>query len=139
MADASEIITIIGPDTTIIGEMKFDKTARIQGSFEGKITAGGELQIGAGATCKADVSANKVQCDGVIEGDVTAREHLELAAKARIQGDIVAAKLVVSEGASFVGHCKIGPDAFKDNGASGSVESKPQAKPAAQASQPAKK
>lgn len=51
--------------------------------------------------------------DGQIEGNVTARERVELTAKARVKGDLVAARLVVAEGASFIGHCTVGADAVK--------------------------
>ena len=47
-----EQITVIGPDTRIKGEMSFERTARILGRFEGKVTTSGELQVGASAHCQ---------------------------------------------------------------------------------------
>ena len=113
MAEPTQQMTVIGPDTHIKGEMAFDHTARILGSFEGSISAKGELQIAEGAKCKASVDAGKVLVDGLVEGNVSARERVELTAKARMKGDLVTARLVVAEGASFVGHCSVGPDAQK--------------------------
>lgn len=113
MAEPTHQTTVIGADTKIKGEMVFDGTARVLGQFEGTITAKGELQIAEGATCRATVDAGKLMVDGVIEGNVTARERVELTAKARVKGDVVAAKMVVAEGASFSGHCTVGPDAVK--------------------------
>lgn len=114
MADpTSPQSTVIGPDTKITGEMSFDGTARILGTFEGKIAAKGELQVASGATCRAAVDAQKVIVDGVVDGNVNARERVELTSKAKMTGDLVATKLVVAEGASFVGHCTVGPDAAK--------------------------
>jgi cytoskeletal protein CcmA (bactofilin family) len=106
--------TVIGPDTHIKGEMVFDSTARILGTFEGRVIAKGEIQIGEGAACKAAVEGTTVIVDGLIEGDVTARERVQLNSKARVVGDIVAATLVVAEGASFNGHCRVGNDALKN-------------------------
>jgi cytoskeletal protein CcmA (bactofilin family) len=105
--------TIIGADTHIKGEMSFDHTARILGTFEGSITAKGELQIAEGATCKASVDAGKIMVDGTVDGNISARERVELTAKARIKGDLVAPRLVVAEGASFIGHVTVGQDAGK--------------------------
>lgn len=105
--------TVIGPDTHIKGDMTFTSSARILGTFEGRIAAKGELQVAEGANCRAAVEAGRVQVDGNIEGNVTAKDRLELGSKARIKGDLVTARLVVSEGASFVGHCAVGPDAAK--------------------------
>jgi cytoskeletal protein CcmA (bactofilin family) len=108
--------TVIGPDTHIKGEMVFDSTARILGTFEGRIIAKGEVQIGESANCKASVEGTTVIVDGAIEGDVLARERVQLNARARVTGDVVAATMVVAEGASFVGHCRVGAEAAKAAG-----------------------
>lgn len=123
MADTQKTTTVIGPDTHIKGEMVFDSTARILGTFEGRVVAKGEIQIGEGATCKAAVEGATVVVDGLIEGDVTARERVQLNAKARVMGDIVANTLVVAEGASFSGHCRVGADAVKNARAQGAAGS----------------
>jgi cytoskeletal protein CcmA (bactofilin family) len=116
-AQPPQTTTVIGPDTHIKGEMVFDSTARILGTFEGRIVAKGEVQIGEGAACKAAVEGATVIVDGVIEGDVQARERVQLNSKARVIGDVVATTLVVAEGASFHGHCHVGADAAKGKAA----------------------
>jgi cytoskeletal protein CcmA (bactofilin family) len=103
--------TVIGPDTHIKGEMHFDSTARILGTFEGRVTAKGEIQVGEGAVCKAAVEATTIIVDGQVEGDVVARERVTLNSKARVIGDVVSTTLVVAEGASFTGHVRVGADA----------------------------
>ena len=113
MADTTRTTTVIGPDTHIKGEMVFESTARILGTFEGRVVAKGEIQIGEGAACKAAIEGVTVIVDGLIEGDVQARERVQLNAKARVIGDITATTLVVMEGASFTGNCRVGADAVK--------------------------
>ncbi len=103
-------MTVIGRDTRIKGEMFFESGARILGSFEGKISSAGEVQIGAGANCQAAIEASRVTVDGNITGDIAASELLTLNASAHIQGDVTAGKLIVAEGATFVGHCRVGPN-----------------------------
>jgi cytoskeletal protein CcmA (bactofilin family) len=109
--NAAEQMTVIGADTRIKGEMFFEKSARILGQFEGKIAARGEVQIGVGALCNAAVEASRVIVDGGVCGPITAREQITLTANAQVKGDLTAATLVVAEGASFVGHCNVGPKA----------------------------
>lgn len=109
-------MTVIGPDTHIKGEMHFDGTARILGSFEGRISAKGEVQIGLGAVCKAAVEGSMVIVDGSIEGDVQARESVHLNERASVKGDIAAPRMVVAEGASFIGHCRIGTEFGEPSG-----------------------
>ena len=112
MSDNRQAMTVIGPDTHIKGEMVFD-SACILGTFEGRITAKGEVEIGEGAICKASIEATSVVVDGTVEGDITTRERCQLNVKARVMGDIVATTLVVAEGASFVGQCRVGADALQ--------------------------
>lgn len=113
MAEPGNETTVIAADTHITGQMSFERSARIVGKFEGKVTAKGELQVAETAQCKAEVEAQNVVVDGHIEGNVTAREKVQLNSKAKITGDIVADKLVVAEGASFYGNCAVGPDSGK--------------------------
>lgn len=113
MADNREHMTVIGPDTHIKGEMIFENAASVLGRFEGRIVSKGELTIGETSVCKAGIDAGRIIVDGAVEGDIVARERLELNPGATINGDIVAAKLVVAEGATFVGHCRVGEAAVK--------------------------
>lgn len=117
----NQTTTVIGPDTHIKGEMVFDSTARILGTFEGRIVAKGEVQIGDGAACKAAVEGATVIVDGTIEGDVQASERVQLNSKARVIGDIVSTTLVVADGASFHGHCRVGADAIRGAAKAGEV------------------
>jgi cytoskeletal protein CcmA (bactofilin family) len=115
--NAAPEMTVIGPDTTIKGEMFFEKSARILGTFEGKIAAQGEVQIGATANCNAAVEASRVVVDGRVSGPITASDRITLTQSAHVQGDLTAGTLVVAEGASFVGHCQVGPHAAEMTGA----------------------
>jgi cytoskeletal protein CcmA (bactofilin family) len=115
MTTPQDELTIIGPGAHVKGEMTFERGARILGAFEGRIVAAGEIHIGESAACKASITGSVVRIDGEVEGDVTAREVVHLGPTARMTGDLVAARLVVAEGASFLGHCRIGPDAVSGN------------------------
>ncbi len=108
---SSPEMTVIGTDTQIKGEMFFEKSAKILGAFEGKITAQGEVQISNGANCNAAIEAQSVIVDGLVNGPIVARGQLTLTANAQVQGDLTAGTLVVAQGASFVGHCNVGPAA----------------------------
>lgn len=125
MADTGT--TVIGADTTIKGELTFNSRAKLLGTVEGQIIAKSDFEVAEGAQCRASIDAAKVVIDGLVEGNVTASDRVELTAKAQLRGDLVASKLVVSEGASFIGHCKIGSGSGNGQ-ASRSVEAKPEAR-----------
>ena len=107
MADGDET-TVIGADSHFNGELKFEKTAKIVGKFDGAIVGKGDLNVTQNATCKATIEADNANIDGTVEGNVTMRDTVKLNANSVIRGDIVAAKMVMAEGASFSGRCEIG-------------------------------
>lgn len=108
MAETST--TVIGPGTRVKGEISFDGPARILGEVEGRVSSQGEINIGESALCRAAVEAGVVTVDGVVEGNITARQKLQLNPSARVNGDVVATSMTVAEGASLIGHCRIGVD-----------------------------
>jgi len=132
MADTPNEATVIGNDIHIQGEMTFQKTVRLTGTFEGTIHGKGELQVSKGAACKADVDAAAVIVDGVVEGNVVASDKIQLNGTGVVRGDIVAGKMIMTEGASFFGQCSVGPEAVKNAGGKAPAAASPtQGAPAA--------
>lgn len=111
MSEAQSNMTVIGQGTHIKGEMSFDRTARILGSFEGKVSSAGEIQIGDSALCKADVEAATVLVDGTVEGNIIATDRVQLNAGAKVVGDITAPTMIVASGATIIGACRVGGQA----------------------------
>ncbi len=105
--------TVVGADSHFKGELSFERIAKIVGRFDGKITGKGELQVSQNAKCKADVEAAGVQVDGLVEGNLNAKDTVKLNGSGVVRGDITAAKMVMTEGASFHGMCAVGPDSHK--------------------------
>lgn len=101
-------MTVIGCGTTIRGEVDFDQGARILGVFEGKIRSKGEVHIAESANCNAEIDAESIVIDGTTNGNIIARDRCRLSSHANLMGDITAKKLLVEDGATFVGHCRVG-------------------------------
>lgn len=133
MPERETTATIIGPGTKIKGELAFEGSARILGGVDGQINGTGELTIGSGAVCQAAIEADTVIIDGTVEGDVVARQRLTLSSKATLKGDITAAAVAVAEGATFIGHCRVGPEALANPPARTTTTIEPKAKSRAQA------
>lgn len=111
----AEQVTVIAPGAHFKGELTFERSVQVLGGFEGRIVAGGEVLIANGAACKASITAASVRIEGEVEGDITASDVVQLGPGARMTGDIAAPRLLVADGASFLGHCRIGPDAVSGN------------------------
>ena len=106
--------TVIGSDVSIKGELSFEGSMKVEGKIEGKITTKGKLALGKGAQITADVTVGQIQIEGTFKGNVVATERIELASSAHVLGDVRGPKLVVAEGATFVGNCHVSSDALKD-------------------------
>lgn len=126
-----EFSTIIGPDAQFKGDLTFQGGVRIDGQFEGTIATPGRVLVSKGGKLKAEVKAGGIAVEGHVDGNLHAEDKVELRASAQLRGDLKANKLLVVEGASFVGRCEVGP------GASASHDNKPPAQAAAMPQRPA--
>jgi cytoskeletal protein CcmA (bactofilin family) len=98
----SSLETFISRDVTIKGELTTEGIVRIDGNFEGNIRVDG-LIIGKTGDIKGDVEAREIMVDGNIEGNINAKETIEINPDGKVQGDIQTVKLIISEGALFIG------------------------------------
>jgi cytoskeletal protein CcmA (bactofilin family) len=104
-----EFATVIGPDAQFKGELTFQGGVKVDGQFEGTIHSSGKVFVSKGGKVKAEVKAGSLALEGLVEGNVIAEERIELRASAQLRGDLKAAKLLVVEGATFIGRCEVGP------------------------------
>jgi cytoskeletal protein CcmA (bactofilin family) len=110
----SEFPTVIGPDAKFKGELSFESGVKILGSFEGRISTKGNLIVAQEGVIQADIEAGTVTVEGQISGNVAANELVELKSTARLQGDLRCERLIVTDGASFIGHCNVGNGAANE-------------------------
>ncbi|HEY2486607.1 MAG TPA: polymer-forming cytoskeletal protein [Candidatus Binataceae bacterium] len=96
----------VGKGSKISGKLNFRGPVKIEGEAEGEIT-GEDVVIASGAVVTARISATRVTIAGVFSGEVTARERVELLATARAQCTISTPSLVLNEGATFDGDCRM--------------------------------
>jgi cytoskeletal protein CcmA (bactofilin family) len=105
-----DFATVIGPDAQFKGELSFQGGVRIDGSFDGSITTSGKVFVSKSGQLKAEVKASSVALEGKLEGNLIAQDRVELRATGQMHGDLKASKLLVVEGATFIGRCEVGPD-----------------------------
>ncbi len=110
MATPSEnlnIDTLIGANSTFKGELSFQGAVRIDGKFEGNITASkdGTLIVSEGAFLQGEVRVPNLILHGTIRGNVHAGNSLKIGAKGQLNGDVEYAVITLSEGAAVNGRC----------------------------------
>ncbi len=93
---------IIGNDTVVKGEIVSKGTVRIDGRFEGNISADCVI-IGEAANLLGDVASKSMIAAGRLTGNVHSVESVEIQQKGEVIGDIYTQRLTVADGGIFEG------------------------------------
>lgn len=94
-------------NTSFVGDIGTMGGVRIDGSVKGKITAGGNVTVGAEGSVEGTVSASGVNIAGEIIGDLVAGGTVQMLSGAKLIGDMTAASFAIEQGAYFKGQCLI--------------------------------
>ena len=98
---------ILSSDVEIKGTIKFQKELLIDGKVEGEINSEGVLTIGENADIRGEIKTKSITVFGKVQGNISVSERCELKSKCTLQGDLKAARLVIEEGATFVGKSEV--------------------------------
>jgi cytoskeletal protein CcmA (bactofilin family) len=97
----------------INGELHFEDTFRVDGKLVGKVVSDGDLVIGEQGEVDGEVVVGRVFVTGVVRGRVSATRRIELTAGGRAYADLETPCLVIEEGATFEGQCRMKVEATK--------------------------
>jgi len=98
---------ILSSDVEIKGSIKFQKELLIDGKVEGEINSDGVLTIGENADIQGEIKTKSITVYGKVRGNITVGERCELKSRCTLQGDLKAARLVIEEGATFIGKSEV--------------------------------
>jgi cytoskeletal protein CcmA (bactofilin family) len=98
---------ILSSDVEIKGSIKFQKELLIDGKVEGEIHSDGVLTIGENADIRGEIKTKSITVFGKVHGNITVGERCELKSRCTLQGDLKAARLVIEEGATFIGKSEV--------------------------------
>ena len=101
------INTIIGPNTSLSGDIETGGFTRIDGSIRGDVRAKGRVVIGERARMKSNVSGTLVTVGGVVFGNVLASERLIILATGLVMGDIITRRIQADEGCLIHGRVRV--------------------------------
>lgn len=104
-----DLTAFVDEGSEIEGRYSFRGTAMLNGRFTGEISTSDTLIVGEKGVVKATIRAGTVIVSGEVIGEIVATQRLELRATAVVSGDIEAAALMVDEGATFDGRCRMTP------------------------------
>jgi len=98
---------VLSSDVEIKGTIKFQKELLIDGKVEGEINSDGVLTVGENADIRAEIKTKSITIYGKVQGNVSVSERCELKSKCTLQGDLKAARLIIEEGATFIGKSEV--------------------------------
>jgi len=101
------INTIIGPGTSIAGNVESAGFTRVDGNVQGDVKARGRVVIGERARMKSNVSGTSVTVGGVVFGNVLASERLIILATGLVIGDIITRRIQADEGCLIHGRVRV--------------------------------
>ncbi|MBF0473563.1 MAG: polymer-forming cytoskeletal protein [Nitrospirae bacterium] len=104
--------SIIGVNSIIKGEVEVKGTIRIDGRFEGIITADWVI-IGKTGYVEGKVTASAVMVSGQIIGKVNSSDFVEIKETGKMIGDIETDRIIILEGGRFEGKSIVKRDMSK--------------------------
>lgn len=99
--------SIIGENAKLKGELVSSGSVNVNGEFEGKIEAAGEVIVSPAGKVTGEVHGGAVVVSGKVDGNITAKEMLEIAKSGRVHGDLCGGRIVIEEGATYHGRVKV--------------------------------
>jgi len=100
---SEKIETVVGKETKMSGKIEAKGSMRVEGIFEGDISAEGDVIVGNNAYVKGHIECNNLNLAGKLEGNAKVEMRLEIFATGVLVGDVVVGSLVVEDGAVFLG------------------------------------
>jgi len=121
----TKVVTIVGPGTTVTGDIKSKGTVRIEGMVSGRVYSDDTIVVQESGRVKADLVAGQIIIGGDVQGNVFAHDRIEVTDKAKMIGDITAPRVSISEGVLFEGKCAMkAPGAAMPEATAANPESK---------------
>ena len=101
---ASRAPATIGSTIVIRGDVTGSEGILIQGQVDGSVTLDQHaVGVGTEGHVKAKITGRVITIEGKVEGDLNALEQIVLRGSAHVQGDLTAPRVVIEDGATFVG------------------------------------
>lgn len=101
--DSQIVNTLIGEDSDVKGTIFTQRSLRIEGHFEGKISSQGEVYIGEKSKVEASIFGKQVIVAGEVIGNIEVSGSLHIKSSGKVYGDISGEQLTIDEGAVYKG------------------------------------
>lgn len=104
---STTIDTMIGPNTEVLGDMRFSGCLLVEGTVRGNVVGQEDgssvLSLTEDGRIEGEVRGPYLVLNGEVVGDVRGSQHVELASKARITGNVYYNLIEMAVGAEVNG------------------------------------
>ncbi len=101
--ELADVVSVIAPGMTILGDITCDGTVRVEGKVEGAVKASKSVVVGRGGCVTGDIETQDVVIAGKVVGTVAGASRVELQETCRIEGDIRSRRIKLDEGGQVEG------------------------------------
>ncbi len=108
--NSTNVKNTLSSDVEIKGSLKFQNDLFFDGKVEGEILSPGVLIVGENAEIRGEIKTKSVTVHGKVHGNITVEERCELKGRSQLIGDLKASRLVIEDGATFVGKSEVTPN-----------------------------
>jgi len=102
------VVSVIGPDLAITGNLETAGEVRIEGDVQGDVHAG-RIVIGEQGRVVGDLLADEIVIGGSVQGSIRGNS-VAFQAASHIEGDVFHRKLAIEQGAYFEGKSRRSDD-----------------------------
>lgn len=101
---------VLASDVDIKGTIKFDTELIFDGKLEGEIfSEDGNLTLSKNADVHGELKTKSIVVYGSVNGNISVLERAELKSTSQLTGNLKAMRIVIEEGAIFVGKLEVAP------------------------------
>jgi len=100
----------LNDDVEIIGSVTFKGALTFDGSLKNGEIKGGDLTLGPKARIEGGIESDSLKLHGSVSGDVLVTGKCHLSAAAKLIGGLTTNRLVMDDGATFIGRAEITPE-----------------------------
>lgn len=101
---------VLANDVEIKGSIRFANELLFDGKIEGELISDGNLTIGKNAQVNGEIRTKSVCVMGTVTGNITVTDKCELKSSSTLTGDLKANRIVIEEGATFIGKSEVTPN-----------------------------
>jgi cytoskeletal protein CcmA (bactofilin family) len=100
----------LNAEVNLKGSIKFRDNLIFAGRIEGElVSAEGTLIVAENAVVRGNVTSKIVIVEGKVHGNINGLERCELRSRSQLIGDLRSPRLMIEEGATFVGRSEVIP------------------------------